>query len=376
MKTTTFHALACALPVFFTMPAIAQHNTLSPDEESRGYELLFNGTNLNGWRSWNSMTVSNAWKVLPDTAGASYNSVQIGSGTVSDMITADSSFQNFDFKFEAFVPSAGNSGVFIRYNWFGKAAWGGNTGPELQLAATNNSDGSHNLHRMGTCYDLFPLLSTASNWDRIGPNNTNYGVYQQIRIVAFNNRVAHFGNGIKLLEYDMTSAAYNTAYGASKYATYPHYRTIHKGAFYLQHHGEQGIKFRNLRVKRLTTSPWAQGSDRLVNPADSASGLKNMTFAENFGESTSLKGGSAQNGRLSARVIRAAGAVSLELARRGDYEVRISDLNGKSIYTGTFSNAERIELPAASFTGATRLLRVSAIDGTKQMHSQLVAPIR
>lgn len=377
MKKTTLRTLVCALPILGASAAAAQHNTLTPAEEARGYELLFNGTNLNGWRSWNSMSVSNAWKVLPDSTGATYNSIQIGTGTVSDMITVDSTFQNFDFKFEAYVPSAGNSGVFIRYNQYGKNNWGGASGPELQLAATNNSDGTHNLHRMGTCYDMFPLLSTATNWDKIGPGGNNYGVYQQIRIVAYNNRVAHFGNGIKLVEYDMNSAAYNTAYNASKYKTYPVYRTVHQGGIYLQHHGETGIKFRNLRIKRLTASPWAEGSAHLTTPSDTNSGLKAMSFADNFGDSvTSIKGSLPAANRLGARVVRESGAVSLVLARHGDYQVRVSDLNGKTVYAGFVRNADRLELPAAAFAGDTRVLRVSALDGSGDAHNQLVAPLR
>lgn len=375
MKTTSRRAFLCALPFLVPSTFAQTHNTLTADEASRGYELLFDGTSLEGWRSWNSMNISNAWKVLPDSAGATYNSIQIGNGPRSDMITVDSSFQNFDFKFEAYVPSGGNSGVFIRYNYYDRADWGGNSGPELQLAATNNSDGSHNLHRMGTCYDMFPLLPGAADWDKIGPNNANYGVYQQIRIVAFNNRVAHFGNGVKLVEYDMNSAAYNTAYNASKYKTYPDFRTVHPGGLYLQHHGEQGIKFRNLRIKRLTTSPWAAGSEHLVTSTDSTSGLKAMSFAENFGDTaTSILG--ARGTALQTQLIRDAGALSLLLARQGDYDVNVSDLSGRTVFTATFRNTGRIALPAAAFTGNTRVLRVTATDGARAAHSQLVAPLR
>src|SRR5690606_28729581 len=132
-------------------------------------------------------------------------------GSSNPLVTKDSSFQNFDFKYEYWIPDQANSGVFIRYNTYGSDSWGGSSGPETQIAALNNSDGTNRLHRNGTCYDMFPLRNEALNWDKTRANNAkNDSVYHQFRIIAFNNRVAHYGNGIKLLEYDMSSAAYNT----------------------------------------------------------------------------------------------------------------------------------------------------------------------
>ncbi len=357
MSQSTIRKILWAMPLCAALSAPAQqlYNTLTEEEAASGYTLLFNGTDLTGWRGSHSLTPPSSWTVVAETT---WNVIRNGAGSAVPLITSDASFQNFDLKLEFYVPSQGNSGIFIRYNKFNIDSWGGASGPETQIAATNNSDGSHSLHRNGTCYDMFPLLSQAANWDR--PNgSTNYNRYHQLRIVAYNNRVAHYGNGIKLLEYDMNSAAYNSAYNASKYSTYPDYRTVHPGAIYLQHHGEQNIRFRNIRIKKLDKSPWASDSPYLKVPGDSTGGLKDsMTFAENFFPAVTSIAKAAPKNLLNARVVRSAGGVSVVLDRPGDFAVRVDDLSGRTVFKANYRNGESIVLPLDVFQGSARIVSV------------------
>jgi hypothetical protein len=371
--TATMAALAFLLTAASLAPA--QKNTLSTEEAASGYTLLFNGTSLAGWRTWNSTTPPNSWTVV---AESTWNVLRNGAGTQNPLITSDSSYTNFDLKFEFNVPSQGNAGIFIRYNQYNRDSWGGASGPETQIAAINNSDGTNSLHRNGTCYDMFPLITGTTNWDATGPSGVNYGVYHQLRIVAFNNRVAHYGNGKKIIEYNIGSSAYNTAYTASKYASYPAYKTIHQGGIYLQHHGEQNIRFRSMRVKKLTESPWANGSVYLTTPTDSNGGLKaNMTFEENFFPSiVGISGDNATRNLLNTRLVRDGDGMQLILDRTGDYMVRVDDLNGRSSYTSPLRGTDRITLPARAFQTGTVVLRILSADGSSQVYSRLVASVR
>jgi hypothetical protein len=361
-KTILKSAVAGLLATVCATAQDTTHNALTTEEAASGYVLLFNGTTLSGWRGWNNINPPTSWAVVAETT---WNVIRNGSGGNVPLITIDSTYQNFDFKVEYFVPSAGNSGIFIRYNQYGLRDWGGASGPETQIAATNNSDGSSTLHRNGTCYDMFGLRTQAANWDR--PNGSlNYNRYHQLRIVAFNNRIAHYGNGVKLLEYDMTSAAYNTAYNAGKYNVEPIYRTIHQGGIYLQHHGEQNIRFRDIRIKKLTQSPWAQGSVYLNTPSDSTSGLKDsMTFAQNFfpaGVNVVNPGAKAAYG-LNVRLMRDGGDASLLLDRAGDYVVRVDDLRGRNVFKTSITAGDRTTIPGSALAGEMRVLRVMTADG-------------
>ena len=257
-------------------------NTLTQEEEAAGYKLLFNGTNLDGWRSYNNTTPPASWQVV---AESTWKVLYIQSGSpTSSLITTDATYRNFDFMVEWNIASNGNSGIFIRYNKHNVDQWGGASGPEAQIGATNNSDATAPKFRAGTCYDMFPLLDKAKTWD----GTPNYGKWHQFRIIAYEGHVAHYGNGIKLLEYVIRSPAWNSAYNASKYAAYPDYATVHPGSIYLQHHGEFGPeapRFRNIRIKKLTENPWAVGSAYLANPTTPPS-LKDLTFANLILEKT------------------------------------------------------------------------------------------
>jgi hypothetical protein len=370
--TITMAALAFLLTAATLAPA--QKNTLTTEEAASGYTLLFNGTNLTGWRGWNSLTPPTTWSVV---AESTWNVIRNTQGTANPLITTDSSFQNFDLKYEYWFPSQANSGVFIRYNFYGKDSWGGNSGPETQIAALNNSDGTDAKHRNGTCYDMFGLLSGSINWDKTRLNNTkNDSIYHQFRIIAFNNRVVHYGNGIKLLEYDMSSTAYNTAYTASKYKDYPTYKTVHPGGIYLQHHGEYGIRFRNLKIKKLTQSPWANGSVYLSNPSDSAGGLKaTLAFEEALFPTALAPAARGEALRLNVRFLRSTGGMSLLLDRSGDYQVRVNDLAGRTVFQSRLRNDDRIMIPEQAFAGQMRVVNIQPLAGG-QAYRELVSPLQ
>jgi hypothetical protein len=321
----------------------AQHNALTPAEKASGYQQLFNGTDLEGWRSYNSTTPPNSWKVVPEST---WNVLFVQAGTPrSSLISSDMSFRNFDLLIEWNIASGGNSGIFMRYNKHNINEWGGASGPESQIAANNNSDGSDPIHRAGACYDMLPLLDKAKTWDGI----PNYGKWQQFRIVAFEGHVAHFGNGIKLLEYVIKSPAWNTAYNSSKYATYPDYGNVHPGSIYLQHHGEfgaNGPKFRDIRIKTLTENPWAVGSKYLVSPNDTTS-LKDLAFTDLlFPKTTGLI--SAPNAGEKFSIFSSQAGYRLRFEKSGDYQIHTQDWLGRTGLSRSFHNANEAWLPSES----------------------------
>lgn len=374
MKKSILRTLLCTLPLLGATALSAQkaYNTLTTEEAASGYTLLFNGTDLTGWRGWNNMTPPVSWVVVAETT---WNVFRTGPGGQAPLVTVDSTYQNFDLKLEFNVPSQGNSGIFIRYNQYGKNEWGGVSGPETQIAATDNSDGRNAKRRNGTIYDMFPLLPQATEWDSPGGTH-NYGRYHQLRIIAYNNRVAHYGNGIKLIEYDMQSEAYNTAYMASKYNAEPLYRDVHPGGIYLQHHGEQNISFRNLRIKKLTQSPWGEGSIYLKNPEDSASGLiDSMTHAVNLfpGGTGIAQGATAASFHVKARLLRG-NETTLMLDRAGDYIVHVDDLQGRTVFRTRINGSDRTTIPSSALTGETRILRVTTASGAL-VHRRMLSPV-
>ena len=101
---------------------------------------------------------------------------------------------------------------------------------------------------------MFPVASTI----RITWYNPP-GSWNQLRIIAYDSSYVHYGNGKKLLEYKIGTQAYLQAYNESKYVSDGNngrYYHIHPGGILLQHHGEPGITFRNIKIKELNMHPF------------------------------------------------------------------------------------------------------------------------
>lgn len=347
IATTGFRMAAAGLALA-AMTRAQVHNALTTEEEKSGYQLLFNGTDLSTFKTYKSTTPPASWVVQQD---GDAKAIVVTAGGVGHLITKQADFQNFDLKIEWKVPTKGNSGIFIRYLEID--AWGGASGPEAQVVDINHSDGQQALHRAGTCYDLFPLLQGRDNWWK--PT----GEWNQFRIVAYNNKVAHYGNGRKVTEYDFSSKAFNDAYLASKYRTYPNYKTIHAGAIYLQHHGETGIKYRNMRIKKLDKDPWAAGSAYL-KPDGSL--IDDFTHADNFFPVPTTMAPLHPGGE-GLRFTRTSQGLSLLFPEAGQYIVRLSDLQGRTKALQAV-RGDSWTLPAPD--GAVRVLSVTS--GSQTIH--------
>lgn len=341
-------------------------NTLTPAEQAAGYKLLFNGTNLEGWRSYNTPTPPSSWQVVPEST---WKVIYIGSPTPqSSLMTSDLTYRNFDLMIEWYIGSGGNSGIFIRYNKHDQNEWGGASGPEAQIGATNNGDATGPKYRAGTCYEMFPLLDKAKTWDGV----PNYGKWQQFRIVAYEGHVAHFGNGIKLLEYVIRSPAWNDAYKDSKYASYPDYATVHPGSIYFQHHSEfgpEGPRFRNIRVRKLTENPWTKGSKYLANPNDTTS-LKDLAFSDLITDLSTHTLAPKRTGADFA-IFPANGGYRIRFPHSGEYQIRTQDWLGRSRSVLKVGNASETWLPTGAAQGAAIL---SVWSGDTRIHVGPIPP--
>src|SRR5512145_841793 len=82
-------------------------NSLTAEEISKGWKLLFDGNTLNGWRNFGRDTLA-GWTV------DSGNLLALGEGGdyANDIITLDE-FENFELSLEWKTSVGGNSGIFF-----------------------------------------------------------------------------------------------------------------------------------------------------------------------------------------------------------------------------------------------------------------------
>jgi hypothetical protein len=227
-------ALVIATGTSCARPAAAppQLNTLTPAESAAGWRLLFDGSTTTGWRNFRSDSISAGWQIVD----GGLTRTQPGAG---DIITRDK-FKNFELALEWKISPAGNSGIFYRASEDDDAIYW--TAPEMQvLDDAKHPDGQSRLTSAGANYDIDPapagVVRPAGEWN-------------QVRIVVNGSHVEHWLNGVKVVEYELGSPAWEAKVKASKFAPHPHYGRNAEGYIGLQDHGDW-VAYRNIKIRVL-----------------------------------------------------------------------------------------------------------------------------
>lgn len=222
------------------MPA----NVLTADDVKKGWELLFDGKYLTGWHSYDTtIIVGHGW-------GIDDSALYLRTPGGADILCPKQfTYQDFELSIDWRIPDKGNSGIFIRY-LENQGSENTRTGPESQICGQghpNYVDGLKDTSP-GACYNMY---APSQRW--MNPA----GQYNTFHIVAFRNRIAHYGNRQKLLEYEIGTPDWQSRFALSKYKDSPLYGELHAGKVFLQDHGSP-VWFRNMKIRRLDEKkdPW------------------------------------------------------------------------------------------------------------------------
>ena len=218
--------------IFLATPLTAQeHNRLTEAERAAGWQLLFDGNSLEGWRGYNSEFMPTGWSVE--------NGMLTRTGPGGDIIT-EQQFSDFELSLEWLVGPGGNSGVLFRAVEGQEEVYHG--APEMQLL----DDAGHPDGRS-------PLTSAGSNYGLHGAPRgivKSAGEWNSSRIVVVNNQVEHWLNGDKVVEYELGSADWLRRVANSKFSQWPAYGRASRGHIGIQDHGDR-VSFRNLKVREI-----------------------------------------------------------------------------------------------------------------------------
>jgi hypothetical protein len=213
----------------------ADPNTLTPEEESAGFKLLFDGCSLEQFRGFRKEQVPHNWQVRDGTI------LLTGPG-VGDIISK-ATFADFELRFEFQIAKDGNSGVMWRVTEEGKHTY--ESGPEFQILDSHGSIGyPHERAKgnvSGALYDLIPATPEVFH----GPDRWNQG---GIRVVG--SRITLTLNGHLTADVDTASPEWMEILGKSKFAIWPLFNKSHSGHIALQDHNDI-VGFRSLRIREL-----------------------------------------------------------------------------------------------------------------------------
>ena len=221
-------------------------NSLSAQEQHLGFQLLFNGSNLQNWRNvYSQDSPSKRWKV---ENGAILVKSSDGSETGNDIVTR-SNYSAFEFTFEFKITEGANSGIkyFVNENFDS----GGKSGIGLEYQILDDDkhpdaqQGAAGNRTLASLYDLIPPKKPDARFLK-KPGQWNYG-----RIIVYpDHRVQHWLNGFLVVEYERKSPLFNALVARSKYQIFPGFGLQDEGPLLLQDHGDE-VAFRSLKIRKL-----------------------------------------------------------------------------------------------------------------------------
>lgn len=250
---------------------IAQDNKLTSKEKKEGWQLLFDGKNTDGWKgAFIPSFHAKGWRIEENAL-----MVEASNGAEStnggDIVTKKL-FDNFELTVDFKLTTGANGGIkyFVDPAQPKPADPKSAIGLEFQLlddaVHPDAKLGKNGNRKLGSLYDLIPAPENKPA-KAIGEWNT-------ARIISNGTHVEHWLNGVKLLEYERGSAAFNALVADSKYKAINGFGLIKTGAILLQDHGNR-VYYKNIKIRELKAGDHA-------NTAATNYGMVSYTYRNSF----------------------------------------------------------------------------------------------
>ena len=172
---------------------------LTAEQKAAGWRSLFDGSGTSAWRGYRSQPFPAGWSIV--------DGILTKKDSVPDIITKDQ-FGNFELALDWMESPVGNAGIFYRgTEEYDHIYW---SAPEYQLLddAADSAAKANRAYAAGAAYALYPspagIIKGANEWN-------------SAMIAVQGNRVQHWANGQKLLEYDLGSREWDAKVKASKF---------------------------------------------------------------------------------------------------------------------------------------------------------------
>ena len=253
MKATKFligkHTLAAwllLLPCMSGVFADESINRLTESEKRSGWELLFDGTSLEGFKGYQQDTPGAGWQVID---GAIVRTEAAG-----DLLTK-AMYDSFEIQLEYRISKAGNSGLMFHVSEDGKRPW--YSGPEVQII---DNDAGKDGQKAGWLYQLYephekkwvmriekaaglPVKELVDATRPAGEWNHLY-----LRVTPGSSEVCL--NGVSYYKFVIGNDDWNKRVAKSKFSKFEQFGKAGNGHLCFQDHGDE-VAFRSIKVRRL-----------------------------------------------------------------------------------------------------------------------------
>jgi len=226
------------------------NNALTPAQKNEGWKLLWDGKSSEGWRGarldafpekgWN---MENGMLTVEKSGGAE-------SAHGGDIVTIKK-YKNFILEVDFRLSEGANSGIKYFVDPDLNTGAGSAIGCEFQILDDRNHPdakmGIAGNRTLASLYDLIKADALMYGQDNTPKRFNGVGTWNRARIEVRGAQVAHYLNGIKVVEYERGTQMWKALVAYSKYVDWPAFGEAESGHLLLQDHGDE-VSFRNVKI--------------------------------------------------------------------------------------------------------------------------------
>jgi hypothetical protein len=216
-------------------------NSLTEEEKSDGWMLLFDGQSADGWRAFNGDTLPSNW-IIEDGAMKGLGATG-GSDIGGDIVFGPVEFEEFEMEFTWKISPGGNSGVFYHVVEDPKYNAPYYTGPEYQV-----------IDQIGFPEPLEDWQSIGGDYAMSEPDFEGVvkpaGEWNTSKIIFSEAGSSYWLNGKQTVSFVPYSEDWIARRNSGKWNDFPDYKIAKKGLIALQDHGDP-VWFKNIKIKKL-----------------------------------------------------------------------------------------------------------------------------